>query len=193
MNSRQKAYTVHPYSIVIYHHSTRGSTMYTSNTNNTNVIKNVIENAISTPFAEQAWLQLASVENQQELSSHYASICQQHNQEKKWVLFINPEESSLEQLSQTHGVDISKVLCVSFKGKNRINNLLDEKSAHLDIEQIKSVLCRGNCSAVILSNAYFAADEIAALDSCARLGETQCVLLKNQRKNKTTENYPAVH
>jgi cell division inhibitor SulA len=167
--------------------------MYTSNTNNTNAINNVIENAISTPFEEQAWLQLADVESQQELSSHYATICQQHNQEKKWVLFINPEESSLDQLAQTHGVDISKVLCVSFKGKNKVNNALDEKSAHLDIEQIKNVLCRGNCSAVILSNAYFSPVEIIALDNCARLGETQCVLLKNQRRNEITENYQAMH
>lgn len=152
--------------------------MYTVNTPS----NNVITDAINTPLADQAWLQLASVKNHQELSSRYANICQQHNQEKKWVLFINPEESSLEQLALTHGVDISKVLCVSFKGQNKVNHLLDEKFAHLDIEQIKNVLCRGNCSAVILSNASFAADEIIALDRCARLGETQCVLLQNQRK-----------
>jgi cell division inhibitor SulA len=163
--------------------------MFTTNEINSNVIKN----AISTPLTEHVWLKLANVENHQELSSHYATICQQHNQEKKWVLFINPEESSLEQLAQTHGVDISKVLCVSFKGKNKVNNLLDEKSAHLDIEQIKNVLCRGNCSAVILSNASFAADEIIALDNCARLGETQCVLLKNNRKNEISLNSKKLH
>ncbi len=156
--------------------------MHTVNTLNNNVIKNVINNAVSTTLVKQDWLKLASVNNHQELSSQYANICQQHNQEKKWVLFINPEESSLEQLAQTHGVDISKVLCVSFKGKNKSNHQLDEKTAHLDIEQIKNVLCRGNCSAVILSNASFEANEISALDSCARLGETQCVLLQNQRK-----------
>ncbi len=154
--------------------------MFTSNTVNNNVINNIIDGSVTRPLATQAWLQLADVENQQELSTHYATICQQHNQEKKWVLFINPEESSLEQLAQTHGVDISKVLCVSFKGKNKVNMSLDEKSANLDIEQIKSVLCRGNCSAVILSNAYFGTKEIAALDSCARLGETYCVVLKSQ-------------
>ena len=49
--------------------------------------------AISTPVAEQTWLKLTNVANHQELSYHYANICQQHNQEKKWVLFINPEES----------------------------------------------------------------------------------------------------
>ena len=189
MNSQQQPYTVHPYSIPTYYYLARGRTMYTTDA----LTNNVINKAISTPLAEQAWLQLANVANQQELSSHYASICQRHNQERKWVLFINPEESSLEQLAKTHGIDVSKVLCVSFKGKNKINNLLDNKSAHLDIEQIKSVLCRGNCSAVILSNAYFTTDEISALDSCARLGETHCVLLKNQRKNKLTEHSQKTH
>lgn len=137
------------------------------------------KNANDYQFSKQAWLKTAYVENNQELCSQYADICQQHNQEKKWVLFINPEESSLEQLAQIHGVDVSKVLCVSFKGKNKTNNVIDKKSAHLDIEQIKSVLCRGNCSAVILSNATFQAQEIAELNSCAQFGETQCVLLKN--------------
>ncbi len=163
--------------------------MFTTNT----IINASINNAISTPLAEQAWLKLANVENHQELSSHYVNICQQHIQEKKWVLFINPEESSIEQLAHTHGVDISKVLCVSFKGKNKVNNLLDSKSAHLDIEQIKNVLCRGNCSAVILSNASFDVDEMAALDNCARSGETHCVLLKNNRKSENLLNTQQVH
>jgi len=158
--------------------------MFTINTMKTNVLNN----AVSTPLADQVWLKLANVESHQELSSHYVTICQQYNQEKKWVLFINPEESSLEQLAQTHGVDISKVLCVSFKGKNKTNNMLDVKSAHLDIEHIKSVLCRGNCSAVILSNASFDANEIIALNNCARLGETRCILLKSNIQTRIKSN-----
>lgn len=154
-----------------------------------NTIKtNVLDNANSTTLTEQVWLKLASVESHQELSSHYVTICQQYNQEKKWLLFINPEESSLEQLAQTHGVDISKVLCVSFKGKNKTNNLLDVKSAHLDIEHIKSVLCRGNCSAVILSNASFNTDEIIALSNSARSGETRCILLKSNIQTRIKSN-----
>ncbi len=145
------------------------------------------------PLHSGAWLQLANVDNYQELSSHYATICQQHGQEKKWVLFINPEESSLEQLVQTHDVDISKVLCVSFKGKNKTQHLCDENSAHLDVGQIKKVLCRGNCSAVILSNANFSADDIAALGQSARFGETQCIVLKNQRVNQTNKNTKIIH
>ena len=140
----------------------------------------IITQVLCTPMLKQNWLNYESAENNQELTFHYANICQQYNQDKKWVLFINPEESSLEQLAHTHGVDISKVLCVSFKGKNKVKNLLNEHSAHLDIEQIKSVLCRGNCSAVILSNASFSEQELTALNSSAQSGETQCVILKHQ-------------
>ncbi|TMM44765.1 hypothetical protein [Colwellia ponticola] len=150
-------------------------------------------NTINNKITEQVWLKLTSVANHQELSSHYVTICQQYNQDKKWLLFINPEESSLEQLAQSHGVDVSKVLCVSFKGKNKTNNLTDINSAHLDIEHIKNVLRRGNCSAVILSNASFDTDEIIALNDCARLGETRCVLLKNTMKKQSLVNDANIH
>lgn len=148
-------------------------------------IKNSYGNNKNAQITANTWLELSHVENNIELSNQYADICQQHNQEKKWVLIINPEESSLEQLASRHGVDISKVLCVSFKGKNKTNNLLDNKSAHLDIEQIKKVLCRGNCSAVILSNASFNQSEMHELSSSAQLGETHCILVSNNRKNET--------
>jgi len=56
----------------------------------------------------------------------------------------------------------------------------------MNLEQIKKVLCQGNCSAVILSNANFAAEQIAQLSQCARLGKTLCVLLKEQAKKHLT-------
>ncbi|MBU2871294.1 hypothetical protein [Colwellia sp. E2M01] len=166
------------------------------NFTNTRLGNSINQTIVATPselVAEQAWLKSDSVENHAELTFKYADICQQHNQTKKWVLFINPEESSLEQLAKTHGIDISKILCVSFKGKNKVNNIVDDKSAHLDIEQIKSVLSRGNCSAVILSNATFSADEMLALDSSARLGETHCLVLKNNRSSEVSFNALNIH
>jgi cell division inhibitor SulA len=122
------------------------------------------------------WFELKDITNQNELSKQYATICHQHNQQKKWVLFINPVETSLERLSSIHGVDISKVLCVTVKGK-QVNYENRDDGVTLNIEQIKSVLCRGNCSAVILSNANLAQQELNELNSCAQLGQTQCVLL----------------
>ena len=153
--------------------------------------KNTFGNVKNVPISEQTWLELSQVESYTEVSNQYADICHKHKQEKKWVLIINPEESSLEQLASTHGVDISKVLCVSFKGKNKTNNLLDEKSAHLDIEQIKSVLSRGNCSAVILSNASFNKTEMNELGTSAKLGETHCIILKNN--NLLTPTNSSLH
>lgn len=176
-------YTVINYSTVILYSKysvliTRGREMI----NSINIDNNLDTELTNNQIMKQNWLQYASAQDNKELSSHYANICQQYKQDKKWLLFINPEESSLEQLAQNHGVDISKVLCVSFKGKNKINHQLGERSAHLDIEQIKNVLSRGNCSAVILSNASFTDTEIDCLDSSARLGETQCVILKSQQQ-----------
>ena len=123
------------------------------------------------------WFESKNVTGKYELSEQYASICQQHEQQKKWVLFINPDEASLEQLAKSHGVDISKVLCVNVKNKPGID-AQDGELLNLNIKQIKNVLCRGNCSAVILSNAIFKEEEIIELNSCAKQGETQCLLLK---------------
>lgn len=153
--------------------------MFSINTLNSGTDNEQLNNRQFNKVIEKTWLKLSKVNDLNELSSQYADICEQHKEEKKWVLIINPEDASLEQLARKHGVDTSKVLCVSFKGKNKINNMLDDKSAHLDIEQIKGVLSRGNCSAVILSNATFNQDEIQVLSRSAQLGETQCVLLNS--------------
>lgn len=120
------------------------------------------------------WLQHTNVNNNLELSNQYAHICQQHKQEKKWVLFINPEESSIEQLAKTHGIDVSKILMVNYKNTVKANT-------KIDLERVKSVLSKGNCSAVILSNSIFEANEIAQLESSAKSGKTHCFLMKQCR------------
>jgi len=117
------------------------------------------------------WLQHTNVMNDFELSNQYAHICHQYKQEKKWVLFINPEENSIEKLAKTHGIDASKILMVNYKSTstNRIK---------VGLEKITSVLSKGNCSAVILSNSLFNADEITQLESSAKIGKTHCILMQ---------------
>ena len=117
------------------------------------------------------WLQHTKVNDSFELFNQYANICQQHKQENKWVLFINPEESSIEQLAKTHGIDVSKILMVNYKNTASTR-------AKVELKQIKSVLSKGNCSAVILSNSLFEANEIAELESSAKIGKTHCFLVK---------------
>jgi cell division inhibitor SulA len=139
--------------------------------NNINIIND--SNNISRNSSKTAnWLQLTNVNNNVELSTQYAHICQQHKQQKKWVLFINPEESSIEQLAHTHDIDASKILMVNYK-----NNL--KGITKVGLSHIKSVLSKGNCSAVIVSNSSFETQEIAQLASSAKKGETRCFLLKN--------------
>lgn len=142
--------------------------MLTSNNNKINMITNT-ENNRSTLQAN--WLQHTNVTNDFELSNQYANICQQHKQEKKWVLFINPAESSIEKLAKTHGVDVSKILMVNYK--NSANH-----HSKIDLNQIKSVLSKGNCSAVILSNSLLGESEIAQLECSAKTGKTHCFLVK---------------
>ena len=144
--------------------------MFNVNNNNINMIVEA-ENTVSQLNVN--WLQHTNVNNNYELSDQYAHICQQHKQEKKWVLFINPEESSIEKLAKTHGVDVSKILMVNYKSAI-------ESQTKVALEQIKSVLTKGNCSAVILSNTNFASEEITQLENSACAGKTQCVLLKKR-------------
>ena len=103
------------------------------------------------------WLQHTNVNDTFELSNQYANICQQHKQENKWVLFIDPEESSIEQLAKTHGIDVSKILMVNYKNTSTTR-------AKVELNQIKAVLSKGNCDASILSNSLFKANEIAQLE-----------------------------
>ena len=145
--------------------------MFNTNTNNINTINNSCDNNSQ---GNIHWLQHGNVNGDLELSTQYASICQQHKQEKKWVLFINPQESSIEKLAKTHGIDASKILRVNYKNTAKT-------CPKIALTQIKSVLNKGNCAAVILSNSVFEAQEIAQLESAAKAGKTQCfVLEKNQ-------------
>ncbi len=142
--------------------------MFNINNNNINML---IDSHNNNQSMYINWLQHTNVANHFELSNQYATICQQHKQEKKWVLFINPEENSIEQLAKTHGIDASKILMVNYKSNatNRVK---------IELKQITSVLSKGNCSAVILSDSAFAADEIAQLEYSAKLGKTHCFLMK---------------
>ena len=145
--------------------------MFSTNNNNISMINNVSNNSLT---LNVSWLQHTKVNDNCELLNQYANICQQHKQEKKWVLFINPEESSIEQLAKTHGIDVSKVLMVNYKNTSSTR-------AKVAIEQIKSVLSKGNCAAVILSNSVFEANEIEELESSAKSGQTHCFLVKQTR------------
>ncbi len=142
--------------------------MFNTNSNDISMISQV--NNSGSPLKAN-WLQHTNVSNTFELCNQYAHICQQHKQEKKWVLFINPEESSIEKLAKTHGIDVTKILMVNYKNTTTTRS-------KVELKQIKSVLSKGNCSAVILSNSMFESNEIAQLESSAKTGKTHCFVVE---------------
>ncbi|WP_281557166.1 SulA-like leucine-rich domain-containing protein [Thalassomonas sp. RHCl1] len=114
-----------------------------------------------------AWLNIKNIESQQQCSKQYTDICQQHYQQKKWILVINPEKNALECLSDSTWLDTSKILQVN-TNKVKVN-----------LENIEKALSKGNCAAVILSNASLAQAELSHLADCARKGKTPCFILKS--------------
>ena len=112
-------------------------------------------------------LDIRNIQMNESLFEQYAEIYQQHEINRKWILMINPEDYSLEQLSKANKIDPSKILKVN-TNKKRIN-----------LNNIESVLCNGNCSAVILCNPCLEREELKLLKQYARKGKTACIVLTN--------------
>ncbi|WP_440876821.1 hypothetical protein [Thalassotalea sp. PLHSN55] len=117
---------------------------------------------------EDNWFDEITISSHQELSAQYANICHQYHQERKWILMINPEEDSLEPLSDNEQIDARKVL--------RVNSNKDK----LCIAPIKMALQKGNCSAVIVSNSDFTQQQISELIKSAQRGKTQCIVINKK-------------
>ena len=122
--------------------------------------------SIINKYNNDTWLDIRNVNND-ELSAHYTNICQQHKREKKWILMINPENKSLEQLANNGNIDPTKIL--------KIN----DKKVNVNLENIATALSKGNCSAVVLRNTCFKQEQLSALMNCAKKGNTQCIVLNS--------------
>lgn len=108
---------------------------------------------------------IRQLEQPSQFTEQYLRIYQENVDDKKWILFINPEDDSLNQLNKINTVDKSKILKV-------------DPSKHLiNMKNIKSVLCQGNCAAVVLCNTCLEEDQINELRSYAQSGKTDCVIL----------------
>ena len=55
---------------------------------------------------------------------------------------------------------------------------MNANKVNVNVEHIKKTLLKGNCSAMILSNAQFNQAEMNELSRCAALGKTQCIVLQ---------------
>jgi cell division inhibitor SulA len=131
--------------------------------NNLNIIKTI------KPTIDNQWLDIREQINDFELSQQYLDICQKHNLENKWILIINPQNNSLDQLNNSTDINTSKVL--------RINT----NKVKINIKNIETALSKGNCAAVVLCNAGLNENELIELITYARKGKTQCIVLNNHK------------
>jgi len=103
------------------------------------------------------------------LIDQYTDICQQHGINRKWILMINPEEQSLEEFRKINNIDTSKILKVN------------TKQSGINLQNLASALCTGNCSAIILCNPCLKREELKQLNKYVRNGKTACIVLKNKQ------------
>jgi len=133
-------------------------------------INNLMANSLDSEQQSSAWIDVINIENQDNLSKQYADLCQQHELQKKWILMINPEAQSLEVLNQSTDIDTSKILTVN------------TKQSKIDMKNIASAFCKGNCSAVILCNPSLKNEELKQLNRYAEKGKTACIVLNNRQQ-----------
>jgi len=141
------------------------------NKNNNNLaIDSIIEKS-HTSSLPTTWCNIIRVNNAYDVSEKYQDICQNHDNDHKWILMINPENNSLEQLSSMGKINPAKILKVN---ANKVN---------VSLEHIKNTLLKGTCSAMILSDTHYNKAELKEISRCAAKGKTQCILLqKTQNK-----------
>jgi len=116
------------------------------------------------------WLTVKNSNYNLGLVNEFVDICQQYDQDERWILMIDPQEKDIALLNQSRQVNRSKIL--------RINS----KKVKLNSTNIKTTLAKGNCSAIILCNTQFAQQQLSSFNQYAKQGNTQCIVLNSSQK-----------
>lgn len=140
--------------------------MNTLKINNINTLCKINTTAVND---STEWLHIRNINNSNDLTKQYKEIYQKYQMNNKWVLMINPENNSLDNIENTSDLSLSKILKVN---SNKVN---------VKLENIETALRKGNCSAVIINNALFNDAELSQLYSSAKLGNTQCIILNTSK------------
>lgn len=133
--------------------------------NNNLAVNSIIEESLKSSLST-TWCNIVRVNNAHDVSEKYQDICQNHHDDNKWILMINPENDSLEQLSNMGKINPAKILKVN---ANKVN---------VSLEHIKNTLLKGTCSAMILSDTNYNQAELKEISRCAAQGKTQCILMQ---------------
>lgn len=116
------------------------------------------------------WLTIKNSKYNVGLATEFVNICQQYDQDDRWILMIDPEEKDIILLNKSKQINRSKIL--------RINS----KKVKLDSKNIKTTLAKGNCSAIILCDTKFVQQQLFSFNQYAKQGNTQCIVLNSVQK-----------
>lgn len=135
---------------------------------NTNKISKLSVIKLEAMNDAKQWLSIKDLNDEAALTQQYSEIYKQNHVKNKWILMIDPENSSLEGIENI--------------SKNTFNKILKVNSSKVKVklENIETALRKGNCSTVILNNVSFSDKELSRLYLSAKEGSTQCIILNNK-------------
>jgi len=129
-----------------------------------------INNSVDVNYQQQlAKFNIRSIIDEQQYISEIAAICQQFETDKRWILMLNPNEKSLEQLACYQHINTTRILKVN-GSKHRISRLAIEKALSI-----------GNCAAIVIYAEDMSSDDLADLQYHASKSSTQCIILEHRR------------
>ena len=134
--------------------------------NNNNNLKNIrnIDNNYNNP-----WFQVRSIDSNDFYTNELIEKCTKNQQQKRWILCIDGDEMCVQSLAAN--IDRSKLLQVN--GQHQ----------PVAFDKIARALLKGNCSTVILCDPQFTEQQMLMLQSCAKHGNTECIIINKSKKN----------
>ncbi|KGJ99613.1 hypothetical protein [Thalassotalea sp. ND16A] len=142
-----------------------------------NNLNNLINNAenndltqsdlIQTKF-NNPWFKVETVNDDAFFSADLAKVCIKNQQQKRWILCVDGDDSRVQSLAKS--IDKSKLL--------RVNG----QHQPIAFDKIARALLKGNCSTVILCDPQLSEEQLLMLQSCAKHGKTECIVVKNTPK-----------
>ncbi len=113
------------------------------------------------------WIDIHHATNNIPFYQLFGQICQQHQQDKRWVMIMDAKKEDIELLKVSEKIGDTKVLKVNSQQLN------------ISLENIHKLLSAGNCAALILCNTQFSHQQLLKLSQFAQQGKTHCIVINN--------------
>ncbi len=111
------------------------------------------------------WIDIKQLSTNTAFYHQLAKICQQHQQDRRWIMIIDPQKKDIELLKLSTQIEQTKIL------------QLNSQQITISLENIHTLLAKGTCAAVVLCNAKFSHQQLLKLNQFAQQGKTHCLVL----------------